>query len=557
MHNAVADLTCWRDGEALFLRGDWQLDMQDHKNGRTFSGITNVPGLWRQIGGEVQNGNQGFSGTGRGTYSLTFKTGKAIDRMLLKLPQLNGARRVYFMDAAGERTLLFDSGNVEAMDVEYTPLKNFPVVLPRIENGSGLLVEMNYTSSRNGGFGRAPYIGSSSQVHAVQGQARSYTVAAVALLFIFGAVNFALYPGQHRLSALFLGCTALTVSIRILFVDSEIMFDFLPGMTISAYDHAGWLTFFGFVVFGLAYYYCQYPRLVPFWLFYPILFATFVGILLLFLTPHTAVQAYGDFYRLLIGLSAAMLVGSLVRGIKKGPGRLRYSVLNGTIVAFFYAGAILQYQLTAAIQSGLAYYVVWIFFIGFETALMSLDYRRSLLAISDLAEQNRHLRGLTHMDELTGLANRRAFEERCQDVAETLDERTGRFFVAVIDLDRFKQVNDTHGHQTGDEVLRKVADVLLENVRSADLIARWGGEEFCILLNHVNKRSAVNALERIRKAIAKAVVSANETEIAVTASIGVSMFERKSEAPDVFREADSALYISKQNGRNRLTCAWN
>ena len=133
------------------------------------------------------------------------------------------------------------------------------------------------------------------------------------------------------------------------------------------------------------------------------------------------------------------------------------------------------------------------------------------------------------------------------------------FSLVMIDLDHFKNVNDTYGHRAGDRVLMAVAATLRRTIRDYDTLARWGGEEFVVVLPDVPKPNALEAAERFRKAIAEArvvVEDGGEALPRVTASFGVASFPDDGEDPrELLLKADAALYRSKEGGRDRVTGA--
>lgn len=170
------------------------------------------------------------------------------------------------------------------------------------------------------------------------------------------------------------------------------------------------------------------------------------------------------------------------------------------------------------------------------------------LANAWLLEQ---IRSLAARDTLTGLPNRRTFEETLgRDLARTT--RTGLpLSLLVLDVDHFKAINDRHGHLAGDTVLVKVAKRLAEEVRQADLVARWGGEEFTIVLPEVGLAEAMETADRLRTAVADL-----RDPVAITCSIGVATFGVHGERAEALVEAaDRALYAAKRTGRNRVVAA--
>ena len=161
------------------------------------------------------------------------------------------------------------------------------------------------------------------------------------------------------------------------------------------------------------------------------------------------------------------------------------------------------------------------------------------------------LHAMAATDGLTGLANRRTFDAALQREISR-GARTGSpVSLAMVDIDRFKPLNDTHGHQAGDDVLREVAQALKQRCRDMDVPARYGGEEFAVILPDTDATSAFEVAERLRQ-----VVETANTSLPVTVSIGVATSSAGSRgAEDLIAAADTALYASKRAGRNRVSLA--
>ena len=154
-------------------------------------------------------------------------------------------------------------------------------------------------------------------------------------------------------------------------------------------------------------------------------------------------------------------------------------------------------------------------------------------------------------DVLTGLANRRAFDDKVAACFEEFQRSRRPFALILGDIDHFKNFNDAHGHQTGDEVLRGTARVLSESARGSDFVARYGGEEIAIVLPGTGADDAIAALERARQAVESACFHAPNGELKVTMSFGAAELLRGEEASSLIRRADAALYAAKEAGRNR------
>ena len=169
-------------------------------------------------------------------------------------------------------------------------------------------------------------------------------------------------------------------------------------------------------------------------------------------------------------------------------------------------------------------------------------------------ETVRRLRYLADTDPLSGLMNRRSFLGDAQDIMAFYRRYDRTFAVLMIDIDHFKRVNDAHGHAVGDEVISAVGRVLAEAVRETDRVARFGGEEFVVLLREVDAASLATWAERVRGAVHTAVVATEAGPVSVTVSIGATLVAAGDrDVEDVLRRADVALYRSNSNGRKRLT----
>jgi diguanylate cyclase (GGDEF)-like protein/PAS domain S-box-containing protein len=169
---------------------------------------------------------------------------------------------------------------------------------------------------------------------------------------------------------------------------------------------------------------------------------------------------------------------------------------------------------------------------------------------TELFEANKLLETLATTDSLTGLKNHRAFQQRLAlDFERSIRYRTP-LSLLLLDVDKFKQYNDTFGHPAGDEVLKKVAQILQSIARNTDIVARYGGEEFVIVLPETDDEGAAEAAERIREAIA----GADWDKRIITASIGAASLRINTASPYMLiEEADKALYMSKEFGRNCVT----
>jgi len=183
-----------------------------------------------------------------------------------------------------------------------------------------------------------------------------------------------------------------------------------------------------------------------------------------------------------------------------------------------------------------------------ETTLA--DLRESQIEIE---EKNRELFTLATRDPLTNLFNRRAFFDAFDVLFEKAQQNSSRLACIMLDIDHFKSVNDTHGHGVGDEVIKYLADVLTEFQGDVDVVGRFGGEEFCMLIPDASVDAAVQRADKIRTHIEHGTNADISVELSITSSFGVSVLPSEAKSPSEMIEfADLALYEAKTAGRNRV-----
>jgi len=164
----------------------------------------------------------------------------------------------------------------------------------------------------------------------------------------------------------------------------------------------------------------------------------------------------------------------------------------------------------------------------------------------------RQLKETASKDALTDIFNRRYFMELGLLHLERVLRTGGHSFIIIFDLDHFKRVNDTYGHQAGDEVLREIAKRVKKAVRPYDVFGRYGGEEFIILMSDIDKADVLKAMERIRQDVCKEPVRFEGKEIPVSASFGIAFAAPQNDMEAAIKYADEALYKAKAEGRNRV-----
>ena len=191
-----------------------------------------------------------------------------------------------------------------------------------------------------------------------------------------------------------------------------------------------------------------------------------------------------------------------------------------------------------------------------HTFLISLKFIKEtshsiiiLTEITNIAIEKKHFERKAYTDELTGIPNRAYFEEEFnKEIARRNRERTPLSFI-ILDIDKFKDVNDAYGHQVGDEILQDLANTIKSKVRLTDIFARWGGEEFVCILPNTSLDNAKKSAETLRRTVEEHTFKDN---LSITCSFGVSEFREDDTKESILKRADDSLYHAKEMGRNRV-----
>lgn len=279
-----------------------------------------------------------------------------------------------------------------------------------------------------------------------------------------------------------------------------------------------------------------------------------------FKTEHIHVRKILPVCALLISLALGILVGGPGAPVFPIPAllwcALSYDIFITSMLTLLYSGWIL-------FAMSLGYLPISIVNMNSRPMLLSIRIGVSLMALAPLTvacvmaareELLRQLKYIAEHDQLTSLLNRRAFNERASSLLTRLTEQTRPVAVLMLDIDKFKDVNDTYGHAGGDRVLVAFARIASAGLRDIDMLGRIGGEEFAAVLPGCGPKEAEKIAQRIRSKLADTPIDLGDgQQITVTVSIGVSFAQQAT--PDIealLLVADKALYRAKENGRNRV-----
>ena len=273
---------------------------------------------------------------------------------------------------------------------------------------------------------------------------------------------------------------------------------------------------------------------------------------------HVTAPTRGALLKFMAGFWVPIVARLIDSSDPQTPILLGGALTYGTIVTFY--GLRLCQQIRDSLVSALENQAL--------LAELSLLHRRELDQRAALASTNRQLNSAlaqaTHLashDLLTDVMNRRAFLDQLPGEISASDGHPATAAVVLIDLDQFKRVNDRYGHQVGDEVLRRTAALLRANIRTTDRLARWGGEEFVLLMPATDRALALALTERLRSTLNGSIMlppdsaSADPSAGHISASFGVAIVTGGESFESALARADTALYRAKEAGRNRVCCA--
>lgn len=169
------------------------------------------------------------------------------------------------------------------------------------------------------------------------------------------------------------------------------------------------------------------------------------------------------------------------------------------------------------------------------------------------AQELDRLKQLALVDTVTEIRNRHFMDMSLQTILKEVNRYSWPMGLLFVDIDRFKRINDSYGHEAGDQLLRAVAQTLVQSVRAFDIVGRWGGEEFVLIIRNITEKNLAKLAEKIRALVGKSFVTLSASQVGVTVSIGATTLTAEDTVESAIGRADGLMYRSKAAGRNRVT----
>ena len=570
--NGVGDLRCWDGKSNISLSGQWLFDYQALGQDKTFHGTAYIPLRWREM-------EPALPFAGRGVYRFKLLLSEPVDDLGLKLSANYTARKVVLIDAAGNEKILFDTGKTELSEQTIVNMRTPIIYIPKLGVESELILYVNNTETINAGVEVAPIIGPVDDFVRHDQILRNTATIISAVFLVFFIINIYLWWVRDKDWSLFsLALMTLIIALRQV-AASGFLYDFFPKLSTGFDGALGWGTFFSGLITGMLFFRATYPNITPKWLAKMVYVVGVLGFGILISQPYYVTQVYGGYINIFTFIALIILLGYFINRLRRLDEELRLTLISCAALLCGFAADVIYYRLVGFNPVIPLVAIGMLIFVVTQSIIISRRYSQSLRRLAELskelqasnanleekvekrtaelASKNQQLEEMARTDALTKLSNRRAFDELIRhEIGRS--ERSGQSFViGIVDLDRFKTVNDTYGHDAGDLVLQAVAKTLQDGLRAGDFPFRWGGDEFCILFPETAGDVALVIAERLKQMIETQVFSINDKALQVTASFGLAVWQADLKVSDVIKHADHAMYESKRLGSNKVTAWWH
>lgn len=558
------------------LIGEWkfswlQLNDSLQKNNENVR-LVDVPHSWE----EEKEGPVALSLYGYGSYHLTVVTDEIYPTLAIKIPAISSAYKLFI-----NGKLISSGGNVGTSAEEYFPDFNPEVAL--FNPGTRQINITLQVSNYDGYWAGIWYplrLSNPDTLYNEQliSMIRSGVIMAILLtIAFFNLIQFTLRPADFLPFIIALSC--VMVGFREIETSQILNIANIAKLDWSTYIRISFLTFYLTAAIFTSYFHFSFPKdfhkpvLVGFYLI-----SALFSLLVLF-TPPIVFNATMWWYQVLILTFMVYMIWRLYFVYKRRRYGARF-ILLGTLVLFVFVINDVLHNLTVIESSFMAsfgliaftlcqtYLTIMRFIKATEdNALLSealdkrnqevhdfsLSLEQQISHSDQLKKVNRRLEELANLDTLTELPNRRGILPFAKQAMVRTKNEGIPFSMLLVDFDHFKQINDDLGHETGDKVLKEGAGIMKRALREQDIVARWGGEEFLVLLPSTALKGAEVLAKKLCTALRENLSAPDQR--CITATIGIAEYQKDESFEQLFNRADIALYAGKNNGRDRAEMA--
>ncbi len=501
-----------------------------------------VPGDWNRIQGD----------RGIGTYRLKVMLPSGGMHYSIKIKWVRSICKVWVDD-----TLLAEIGKIKIPVQDSIPEGNMTITdFTSDRNVVVFTAQVVNFQDRRGGLCYPVSIGPPSAIYSAEifdTFLNSIVLGALAIVIIFH-LTIHLYFRKAS-SNLYISLICLMVMVRIFVLsDSFFIFSLVEPLGYRLMIKAEFISFLLVFIFFLRFFVKLYYAGISSRIYRFLLYFGLSSLIYVIAAPVYYIKSALPLFQIYILLVAIYVItGPVFSAVKKKmKGAMIYFVIM--IIAFFAFINDIVYFLTSMGPGSLSQYMFFVFLAGhfFIIAMyFSEIFQKNVTLIEEIGVEKKIVTNLSYIsstDSLTELHNRRFFDSVLHTVTKEYKHGESLWLI-MFDIDFFKKVNDELGHNMGDVVLKEFSAVVKKLIRTRDILARWGGEEFCIIVAEMDLKHIEQFTERIRDSIEKYNFSIDRT---VTASFGIARYKYGETAEEFVRRADSALYEAKNTGRNRV-----
>ncbi|WP_168203533.1 GGDEF domain-containing protein [Oceanispirochaeta crateris] len=499
-----------------------------------------VPLFWTSYG------DHQYDSIGQGTYRLIVRTSGQTDYYGISLPEIFSEYKFWIND-----DLIDQRWDAEGTHVKF--LKPSVFVIYSDSDTLELILQVRNRSHSNAGIGQSILFGSEQSVFRSQIFSLSLDLILIAICLFAGIYHSIIYIfRKEEKELLFFGIFCFILSLRTFSTGTTLLTQALPDLSFLVGSRIATavipLAVISFQIFAY-YFFKKYTARKAFLI---LLAFNSAYLVMVFVVDSFAYSSAYAYYLLIILATCGFIIGIDIYAIIK---REKFALLFllGFVLLFVGIANDMMHYLQIIITG----YYLSAFFAGFillESLILSIKFSQDHMMISVLSERLESAVNKSNLDPLTGIYNRRFLILSGQRELE-MSRRNGQSFsLVMMDVDYFKEINDTYGHDIGDHVIIELTRVISSSIRGSDILTRFGGDEFVLLLPQTGINEAFLVAEKLRGMVEKSAIPINkDADIKITLSLGVSCTSDEVQSFDeLMRLADQMLYKSKEKGRNSV-----